>query len=497
MRVGRAVVGIAVCALAAGGYLHAAGPQTTGAAPVRPPDPSSAPATASSSNRALLDRYCVTCHSERLRTGNLILAKEAVDPDHVRTAVPVWEKVVQKLRSGAMPPAGRPRPDLSAVAALVSSLETSLDRTAAETPNPGRPTIHRLNRAEYANAIRDLLALDIGVATLLPPDDAAFGFDNNADVLTISPGLFERYMSTARKIARLAIGDPTLRLAVETYELSRYLLQDDRVSEDMPFGSRGGIAIQHYFPLDAEYAVKVQLQRRRPADAQQLEIRVDGERVKLFQVGGSAAAKSADDSENQSASGPFEVRLPVKAGPHLVAATFLQRTIVPDGLSPASLPVGNISFRGKRGAEGTVERVEIAGPYNSQGPSDTPSRRRIFICRPAARGSSPERQASEDGCARKILGTLARRAYRRPIADQDLQKLLNFYRQGRAQDGFDAGIQSALERLLVDPQFLFRIEREPAVPPAGRRFRGSDAELAAQPAFPLLGNIPGRQPLRP
>jgi cytochrome c5 len=489
MQVGRAVVGIAVCALAAGGYLHAAGLQTTVAAPVRPPGPSSTAATASSSNRALLDRYCVTCHSERLRTGNLILAKEAVDPDHVRTAVPVWEKVVQKLRSGAMPPAGRPRPDPSAVDALVSSLETSLDRTAAETPNPGRPTIHRLNRAEYANAIRDLLALDIGATTLLPPDDAAFGFDNNADVLTISPGLFERYMSTARRIARLAIGDPTLRPAVETYELSRYLLQDDRVSEDMPFGSRGGIAIQHYFPLDAEYAVKVQLQRRRPTDAQQLEIRVDGERVKLFQVGGSAA-KSADDSENQSASGPFEVRLPVKAGPHLVAATFLQRTIVPDGLSPAYLPVGNISFRGKRGAEGTVERVEIAGPYNSQGPSDTPSRRRIFVCRPAARRSSPDTQASEDGCARRILGTLARRAYRRPIADQDLQKLLKFYRQGRAQDGFDAGIQSALERLLVDPQFLFRVEREPAVPPTGGVFRVSDAELASRLSFLLWSSIP-------
>jgi hypothetical protein len=483
MQVRRAVVGIALCALAAGGYLHAAAPQTSVTTPPRPPQPSSSPAIAPSSNRALLDRYCVTCHNERLRTGNLVLTNDAVDPDHVRSAVPAWEKVVQKLRSGAMPPAGRPRPDPSAVASFVSSLETSLDRTAAETPNPGRPTIHRLNRAEYANAIRDLLALEIGAAALLPPDDAAFGFDNNADVLTLSPGLFERYMSIARKVARLAVGDPMLRPAVETYEVSRYLLQDDRIGEDVPFGSRGGIAVRHYFPLDAEYVVKVQLQRRRAAEAQQLEIRVDGEPVKQFQVGGSAPAKAADDAENQSASGPFEVRLPVKAGPRLVAVTFLQRTIVPDGLSPAYLPVGNISFRGKRGAEATVERVEIGGPYNAQGPSDTPSRRRIFVCTPA--GADPA-----DGCARKILGTVARRAYRRPITDQDLQKLLGFYRQGRAQDGFDAGIQSALERVLVDPQFLFRIEREPAVPAPGGVSRVSDVELASRLSFLLWSSIP-------
>jgi hypothetical protein len=478
MQVARAVIRIAICAVAATGYLHAAGGQNSTAP--RPPAPAAARTTGASPNRALLDRYCVTCHNERLRTGNLVLAGDAVDPDHVAGAAAVWEKVVQKLRSGAMPPAGRPRPDATAAAAFVSSVEASLDRAAAESPNPGRPTIHRLNRAEYANAIRDLLALEVDAASLLPPDDAGFGFDNNADVLTISPGLFERYMSAARKVARLAVGDPALRPAVDAYEVSRYLLQDDRVSEDTPFGSRGGIVVRHYFPLDAEYVVKVQLQRRRPADVQQLELRVDGEPLKTFQVGGSPAARSADDADNLPANRPLEVRLPVKAGPHLVAVTFLQRTIVPDGLGPTSLPVGNISFRGKRGSETGVERVEIGGPYNPQGPGDTPSRRRIFVCRPAGNDSS-------DGCARKTLASLARRAYRRPVGDPDVAKLLEFYRQGREQNGFDAGIQSALERVLVDPQFLFRIEREPA---ARGVYRVNDVELASRLSFFLWSSIP-------
>jgi uncharacterized protein DUF1592/uncharacterized protein DUF1588/uncharacterized protein DUF1587/uncharacterized protein DUF1585/uncharacterized protein DUF1595 len=488
MQVARAVIGIAICAVAATGYLHAAGTQTN-TPPPRPGAPSTA-APGASTNRALVDRYCVTCHNERLRTGNLVLASGAVDPDHAAGAVAVWEKVVQKVRSGAMPPAGRPRPDAAAAAAFISSLEASLDRAAAESPNPGRPTIHRLNRAEYANAIRDLLALEVDAAALLPPDDAGFGFDNNADVLTISPGLFERYMSAARKVARLAIGDPALRPAVEAYEVSRYLLQDDRVSEDTPFGSRGGIVIRHTFPLDAEYVVKVQLQRRRAAEAQQMDVRVDGEPVKTFQVGSSPAMRGADDAENQSATGPFEIRLPVKAGPHLVAVTFLQRTIVPDGLAPSSLPVGNISFRGKRGAESGVERVEIGGPYNAQGPGDTPSRRRIFVCGPASRRSAPDRQASDDGCARTTIATLARRAYRRPVTDRDVLPLFEFYRQGRGQNGFDGGIQSALERVLVDPQFLFRIERDPAVPSPRGVYRVSDVELASRLSFFLWSSIP-------
>jgi hypothetical protein len=462
--------------------LHAAGTQATTSPAARPAQAPSAASATASPNRALLDRYCVTCHNERLRTGNLVLDK-AVDPDHVAGAAATWEKVLLKLRSGAMPPVGRPRPDAAAVAGFVSSVESSLDRAAAAAPNPGRPTIHRLNRTEYANAVRDLLALDVDAAALLPPDDAGFGFDNNADVLTISPGLFERYMSAARKVARFAVGDPALRPAVETYDVSRYLVQDDRISEDTPFGSRGGIVIRHNFPLDAEYVLRVQLGRRRAADPQQLEVRVDGEPVKVFQVGGAPAMRNADDAENQSPSGPFEVRLPVKGGPHVVAVTFLQRTLAPDGLAPTSLPVGNISFRGKRGAEAGVERLEIGGPYNAQGPGDTPSRRRIFVCQPAGTDTG-------DACARKTLASLARRAYRRPATDQDVVKLLDFYRQGRASSGFDAGIQSALERVLVDPQFLFRIEREPAAPPTRGVYRVSDVELASRLSFFLWSSIP-------
>jgi mono/diheme cytochrome c family protein len=291
----------------------AAGPQPTNAAPVEA--------------RSTIDKYCLACHNGRLRTAGLAL--EEIDLRNVPDRAEVWEKVIKKLRSRAMPPPGAPRPDDATSAALVSWLETTLDNAAAKNPEPGRSGIHRLNRAEYANAIRDLLALDIDARSVLPADDQGYGFDNNADLLTMSPGLMDRYMLAARTIARLAVGDPTIRRVVETYHVSRLLTQDDRMGEDVPFGSRGGISIRHHFPLDAEYVLRIRMQggaRRKMGE--QLEVRVDGERVTRFTTGGQRADQSAP-AEGPVPDPVFETRFAARAGPHVVGVALLKRTSAP------------------------------------------------------------------------------------------------------------------------------------------------------------------------
>ncbi len=424
---------------------------------------------------ATLDAYCVTCHNERLRTAGLSL--QDIDVTQVSERAEVWEKVIGKLRSRAMPPPSAPRPDEATYEAVASRLEAALNTAAAAKPNPGRPAVHRLNRAEYTNAIRDLLALDIDGRTLLPADDQGYGFDNNADLLTMSPGLLDRYMLSARKISRLAIGDPTMRPVVQRYQVSRLLTQDDRMSEELPFGSRGGIVIRHNFPLDAEYVLRIRLQGASVRNTgEQVEVRVDGERVKLLTVGGQrGGATSAADGP---APDPvLEVRFAAKAGPRLLGVALMKRTSAPEGVGPARLPVGSISFR-----VAGVGSLELDGPYNGLGPGDTPSRRQIFVCRPI-------KGQDERPCARQILSALARRAYRRPVAEKDLQPLLGFYKEGRT-NGFDAGIETALERILIDPEFLFRIEREPASVVAGTAYRISDLELASRLSFFLWSSVP-------
>ena len=451
------------------------------APPVAAPAQQSPAESAASPNAALLNKYCVTCHSDARRTGGLSL--EHADLADVPKGAETWEKLIRKVRVGMMPPPGMPRPARAQLDDLAGYFEASLDRSAAEKPRPGRTSMHRLNRAEYANVIRDLLALDIDARALLPADDTAYGFDNNADILTVSPLLLERYLSAARKISRLALGDSTLRPSVESYDVSRYDVQDDRASEELPFGTRGGIALHHHFPLDAEYLISVRLQRRR-ARGEQLEVRVDGERVKSFTIGNDPGMPRApDDGDAQLAVPRLEVRVPVKAGLHLVGVALVQRTTAPEGTGPAQLPVASISFAGKRGAEVGVERVDIAGPYDAKVPDDSPSRRRILVCRPPERGS-------DEPCAKRILSTLARRAYRRPVTDQDLKRLLRFYTADRSTHGFDAGIRSALERILVDPQFLFRIERDPAGVSPGTAFRLSDVEIASRLSFFLWSSMP-------
>lgn len=439
--------------------------------------------------RVVLDRYCVTCHNERLQTGNLAL--DTVNIDNIHEDAAVWEKVLQKLQTQSMPPPGRPRPDQATYEAFASWTEDALDRASAADPNPGRPTIHRLNRLEYTNAIRDLLGLEVDPQALLPGDDLAYGFDNNADILTVAPGLLERYMSAARKVSRLAVGDPSIEADVVRYPMSALLTQDERMSEELPFGSRGGAAIRHHFPLDGEYVVRVELQGNRGRrEPQEIDVRVDGVRVALLRAG--LWPTGGDDRTENTDDDALTVRFPVRAGTRVVSVAFSQRTAVTEGVGPSHLPVWTFAT-----GRGFVERmaldsVQIEGPYNPDtigsgpdGRGESASRRRIFICRPATGDT-----AAEETCATEILTTLARRAFRRPVTDDDVQVLRDFYHAGQEQGSFDTGIQRALEMILVDPEFLFRLERDPSNIPPASAYRLSDIELASRLSFFLWGSIP-------
>ena len=443
------------------------------------PRPAAAPSTVESS-QAFLDHYCVTCHNEQLRTAELAL--NTIDLGDVGAQAAVWEKVVRKLRTGAMPPPGRPRPDEAVYDTVASWLETELDQAAAASPNPGRAhALHRLSRTEYQNAVRDLLALEhlpkeMDVALLLPADNAASGFDNLAELLFVSPSLMERYLSAARKISRLAVGDPTTRPIVDTYRFPRELPQDVHV-EGLPFGTRGGTLITTHLPLDGDYVVTIEFAGR-AYDPHQLEVSVDGERVTLFTVGDKPPGARGPGVTVPPPDDDVEVRLPLKAGPRQIAVTFLKKTSAPsEGLVRRN-------SRG-RGGQPALASVTISGPYEGVGAGDTPSRARIFVCRP----DGPAPGDAED-CAREILSTLARRAYRRPVTDADLDLLLPFYREAQANSGFDGGIQYALQRLLVSPEFLFRIERDPATVAADSVYRISNLELASRVSFLLWSSIP-------
>ena len=452
-----------------------------------PAQTSSQEATSAAASRALLDRYCITCHSERLRPGNLAL--DTADVGQIGEQAAVWEKVLQKLRTEAMPPPGRPRPDPGAYHAVSTWLEAELDGAAAANPNPGRPTLHRLNRLEYANAIRDLLGLEVDGDQLLPSDDLAYGFDNNADILTVAPGLLERYMSAARKIARLAVGDPTIDADVARYVVSALRVQDDRASEELPFGSRGGAAVRHHFPLDGEYEIRIALQGntvRSSREPQEIDIRLDGARVALLRVG-----RWPEGSEPPpSAYSDLSARVPVRAGTHVVGVTFAGRTRVVEGVAPERLPPWVFGTGPGFLERMAVSTVEVAGPFNpdtvGSGVSEvdgTAGQRRLFVCRP----TGPD---DEDACATEVLQTLARRAYRRPVVAGDLEVLRGFYDEGRHAGTFETGIQRALEMMLVDPEFLFRVERDPVGVAPGTAYRLTDVELASRLSFFLWSSIP-------
>jgi len=446
-------------------------------------------------SRTTLDKYCVGCHNDRLRTANLSL--QTLDPADVGAHAEIWEKVARKLRTREMPPAGRPAPDGNTYDTLASALETALDNAAMAHPNPGRVPIHRLNRTEYANAVRDLIAVDVTSAdgrALLPADDTGYGFDNIADVLSVSPLLMERYLSAGRKIVRLAFGDLTVKPGSQTYSVPKYSRQDDRMSDDLPFASRGGIAVRHQFPVDGEYTIKVNLLRtytdlirglREPHD---LEIRVDRKIVQRFTVGGPLDADGKPKSREQlnedlrMGDARLEARIPVKAGPRLIGVSFVKTTTAAEGLLKPDFSVASYEFAGDLDVLPSVSSVVVLGPYHPEPASDTASRRAIFSCR-------PQSARDETACATKILSSLGRRAFRRPLTSDDVRDLVNVYADGHRTGGFEAGIQFALQKILVSPDFLFRIEHEqPGV--TGGAYRISDIDLASRLSFFLWSSIP-------
>ncbi len=498
-RLSRAIPAVAIVVLAAGygyaGRLHAAAPQAPGA------QAATAAAVSATSSRALLNAYCVTCHNEKLKTAGLMLDK--ADVQRVGAGADTWEKVVQKIRSGAMPPAGARRPDKPTFEGFVTWLERELDREAAAHPNPGRPADHRLNQLEYSNAIRDLLALNIDAGSLLPADESDHGFDNIADVLSISPTLLERYMFAAQKISRLAVGDPKIGPAIETFSISRSLRQDERMHEELPVGTRGGALIRHYFPLDGEYAVKIRLGRnytdssiRAIETREQIDVLLDRAPITRFTIGGECVGSKEPKCSRTTtgygtpayeltADDALQIRFAAKAGMHSLGVAFVKKGAMTEGPGATLLPPRHSSST-YAAPRMDMDYVRLEGPFNPTGPGDTPSRRQIFICQPA-------RLSEEESCAKKILTALTRRAYRRPINEADVEPLLPFYRSGRREGNFEAGIQAALGRLLVSPQFLFRMERDPASVEPGGFYRISDLELASRLSFFLWSSIPDDQ----
>lgn len=443
---------------------------------------------------AFLQRYCLTCHNDKLKTAGLSLEQaDLTDPPN---SAGVWEKVIRKVRVGMMPPQGAPQPDASARQAMVSFLETSLDRAAAANPTPGRSLVRRLNRTEYANAVRDVLALDVDAINLLPPDDSAFGFDNNAEALGISPFLLERYVGAAGRISALAVGDPHTAPGSETYRVRQDASQDVHI-EGLPLGTIGGLLIKTTLPLDAEYEIHTKFFRNNLGAMRglelphQCEITVDGERVHLATFGGEAdfnasmanITAAADDVEKRCSA-----RLRLRAGPRAITVALLRESDTENSMRLQPFIRSSEDTFDSLGHP-HVDRVEVTGPFNPTGPGDTPSRRAIFVCRPS---SEPD----EPACARKILSQLVRRAYRGKGNPKDLDRLMALYVVGRSHGNFESGIEAALERMLVSPKFLFRIERDPSDAPPGAIVPVSDLDLASRLSFFLWSTIPDEELLR-
>ena len=451
--------------------------------------------------RELLDRYCVTCHNGRMRTAGLALDEH--DPATPAAAPAVWETVVRKLRAGAMPPPPRPRPDRETYRRFVAWLESELDRAAAARPDPGRTeAFHRLNRTEYHHAVRDLLDLEIDVAELLPADGASYGFDNIAGVLGLSPTLLERYLAAARKISRVAVGRPAPSAVAEVFRLASDLPQDDWVA-GMPFGTRGGGAFRHVFPQDAEYVFRVRLARDAGGalavfeEPHTLEVSLDGALVRTFTVGGPPPPGAPRDGaehrdwrdRQRNIDRDWEFRISVDAGPHELRATFVRTTAAyaETYRQPYLRPYTSITGGDTR-VQPYLESITVTGPFAARGgppARETPSRRRIFVCRPAAGDG-----AEESACARRILSGLARRAWRRPVRSQETDVLLGFFDQGRREGGFDAGIELALRWLLASPEFVLRVERDPPGAAPGAVYAVSGLELASRLSFFLWSSIP-------
>ena len=473
----------------------------------------------SGSSRALLDRYCVICHNqavvnsvaqpnEGLQTTqlrNLGLTLDVEDVSNLAENPEVWEKIIKKLRVGVMPPPNYPRPDKESYDGFRAFLENELDRVASRQINPGRTqAFHRLNQTEYQNSVRALIDLDIDVADLIPTDAPdQYGFDNNAEVLALSPLSVERYVSAAHKIAELAVGATPRGASINTYEVPLNLIQDDRLSEELPFGSRGGTAIEHMFPVDGEYRIALHLQTnyvdfvRGYDQPHEVELSLDGRHLETFAFGGDAPGTPAPYSYAGNIRGNddweefmmafveegFEIQVNVNAGLRVIGATFPREMWENEGIQQPRLFGYHLAVTELPDANPAVDSIEIEGPLSVDGPGDTPSRRRIFSCLPANLDEEP-------ACAQQILSSLARRAYRRPVSESDIQELVEFYNQGRLDGGFEVGIQFALERVLVSPDFLFRIEQDPADAQPGAMYSISGIELASRMSFFLWSSPP-------
>jgi hypothetical protein len=438
--------------------------------------------------RPVLNQYCFTCHNQRLKTGGLTL--DTLNLDAVPADGEIWEKVVRKLRTGTMPPPGLPRPDHATYSAVTEWLENQLDHAAKTSPYAGRPALHRLNRAEYGNAIRDLLNLEIDTNALLPPDDSAFGFDNISDALGLSPSLQEHYLSAAMKIAALAVGDPEIAPSSQTWLIRQDLTQNKHI-DNMPLGTVGGALARYNFPLNAEYRLQAKLYRtnlnimRGLEIAHQVEFAIDGKRVLLATIGGPADLaslfeKPTDTSDMVDAR--LRVESPVDAGPHDITVAFLQNSqaLGPDRLQPfIRSSVDNFDWAGFP----HLQSLTISGPFHPAGISETPTRERILSCRP--KGAS-----DDETCARKIVSGLLLHAYRQPVNNADLERAMKFYRVGRDHRGFEGGIQSALARILASPKFLYRIEKDPPNAKPGSMYALGDYELASRLSFFLWSSSP-------
>ena len=473
--------------------------------------PAGAPVNASTGAdyNALAAKYCVTCHNEKLRTAELVLTGK--DFSKVGEHAEAFEKVLIKIKTATMPPPGAPRPEQASYTAFAKYLEGELDRAGMAKPDPGRPAMHRLNRTEYQNAIRDLLGLEINAAALLPGDDASFGFDNVGDVLTVSPTLLERYMVAAGRIVRNALGDTSMQPSTEVYSVPTRTIQDDRAGELLPFGSRGGLGVEHYFPVDGEYELKIRLARDRVhdiiglLDQHQMDVRLDGAKLQTFEVGGGAKDQprfygqdytkpvgGEAESYERTADAGMIFRFSAKAGKRAITVAFLTKSGLSEGLYRRR--VAGAQYTSADDIPG-IGHVFITGPLAATGSGDTVSRNAILSCR-------PKNSADEGPCARQILVRLAHRAYRRPVSDSEVQTLMGFYESGRmeaaattasttvAASAHEAGLAMALRRMLVAPQFLFRLESDPAGVAPGSAYRISDLELASRLSFFLWSSIP-------
>ena len=431
-------------------------------------------------HQRLVSEYCVACHNSGAKIAGLDLETASSRP--LTDSAAIWERVVRKLRARQMPPLGSPHPDEAAYTEVLASLTAELDAHAEKAPDPGRTdTFRRLTRREYQNAVRDILALELDLSSVLPPDQSSSGFDN-ITVGDLSPALLESYVAAADKISRLAIGRPIDVLAVETVKRKPDVTQEWHV-DGLPIGTRGGMAFQHTFPLDAEYEIRIRLARDRDEQIEglrvphQVELLLDRERIRLFEV---VPPRHIGDHSNIDKH--LKIRLPVKAGPHEVGVTFLKKpwAVLETDRQPYQAHF-NV-YRHPR-VQPAVYQVSILGPFDATGPGQTPSRERVFVCRPAV-------PADEDACARRILAHLMRRAYRREVAEEDFESPLDFYRRGKAAGGFEAGIEMALSSILVSPEFLFRVEREPPGIGSDSVYPVSDVDLASRLSFFLWSSVP-------